>query len=177
VIVAGAPATGKTTLALELGRALGLPVITKDDIKEALAEPFATGDRDWSRKLGVAAFTVLFAVAERIVSAGHGLVLETNFKVGISDAPLRTLARLAPTAVILCRTPDPLRRQRFQERAARGRHRVHIDSAVLDEWNEDDAEFLIDIGTPRIIVDTTSGYAPDMQRIVAFARDATVAPG
>jgi predicted kinase len=176
VIVAGAPATGKTTLALELGRALGLPVITKDDIKEALAEPFATGDRDWSRKLGVAAYGVLFAVAERILAAGHGLVLETNFRSGISDAPLRALARLAPTVVIVCRTPEALRRQRFEERAKRGRHRVHIDSAVLDEWNEDDAEFLIDIGTPRIVVDTTSGYAPDIQRIVAFARDATVAP-
>ena len=119
---------------------------------------------------------MLFAVAERILAAGYGLVLETNFRAGISDAPLRALARLAPTAVIVCRTPDPLRRQRFEERAARGRHRVHIDTAVLDEWNEDDAEFQIDIGTPRIVVDTTSGYAPDIQRIVAFARDATVAP-
>lgn len=176
MIVAGAPATGKTTLALELGRALGLPAIIKDDIKEALAEPFPTGDRDWSRKLGVAAYSVMFAVAERILAAGPGLVLETNFRSGISDAPLRALARIAPTVVIVCRTPDPLRRQRFEERAARGRHRVHIDSAVLDEWNEDDAEFLIDVGTPRIVVDTTSGYVPDMQRIVTFAQDATVAP-
>lgn len=177
MIVGGAPATGKTTLALELGRALGLPVITKDDIKEALAEPFATGDRDWSRRLGVAAYSVLFAVAERVLAGGHGLILETNFRVGLSDAPLRALARLAPSAVIVCRTPDPLRRQRFEERAARGRHRVHIDGAVLDEWNEDDAEFLIDIGAPRLIVDTTSGYWPDMQRILAFAEDATVAHG
>jgi predicted kinase len=115
-------------------------------------------------------------VAERVLAAGHGLVLETNFRSGISDAPLRALARLVPTVVIVCRTPDPLRRQRFEERAARGRHRVHIDSAVLDEWNEDDAEFLIDIDTPRIVVDTTSGYAPDMQRILAFAQDANVAP-
>jgi hypothetical protein len=53
---------------------------------------------------------------------------------------------------------------------------VHIDSAVLDEWREDDAEFLIDIGAPRLIVDTTDGYAPDVVRVVAFARNATVAP-
>jgi predicted kinase len=174
VIVGGAPATGKTTLALTLGTSLGLPALTKDDIKEALAEPFATGDRDWSRKLGVAAYSVLFAVAERILSTGNGLVLETNFRSGISDVPLRALARHAPTVVIVCRVPDPLRRQRFEERAARGRHRVHIDSAVLDEWNEDDTEFLIDIGTPRLIVDTTDGYAPDLERVIAFAQSATV---
>ena len=176
VIVGGAPATGKTTLALGLGTSLGLPVLTKDDIKEALAEPFATGDRDWSRKLGVAAYTVLFAVAERILEAGYGLILETNFRSGISDAPLRALARLAPTVVIVCRIPDPLRRRRFEDRAAQGRHRVHVDSAVLDEWNEDDSEFLIDIGAPRLIVDTTDGYAPALERIAAFARSATVLP-
>ena len=176
VIVGGAPATGKTTLALALGTSLELPVLTKDDIKEALAEPFATGDRDWSRKLGLAAYSVLFAVAERILGAGHGLILETNFRSGISDTPLRALARSAPTAVIVCRVSDALRRTRFEERAARGRHRVHIDSAVLDEWNEDDSEFLIDIGAPRLIVDTTDGYAPDLEQIVTFARSATVAP-
>jgi predicted kinase len=174
VIVGGAPATGKTTLALALGASLGLPVLTKDDIKEALAEPFATGDRDWSRQLGVAAYSVLFAVAERMLAAGHGLVLETNFRSGISDAPLRALARLAPAVVIVCRIPDPLRRRRFEERAARGRHRVHVDSAVLEEWNEDDAEFLIDIGTPRLVVDTTDGYTPDLEQTVTFARGASM---
>jgi predicted kinase len=176
VVVGGAPATGKTTLARTLGTSLGLPVITKDDVKEALATPFPTGDRDWSRQLGAAAYGALFAVAELILSAGHGLVLESNFRAGISDAPLLALARLAPTVVIVCRVPDPLRRRRFEERAAAGRHRVHIDSAVLDEWREDDIEFLINIGTPRLVVDTTEGYAPDLERIVAFARSATVAP-
>lgn len=176
VIVGGAPATGKTTLARTLGSSLGLPVITKDDVKEALAAPFPTGDRDWSRQLGAAAYGALFAVAELTLSAGHGLVLESNFRCGISDAPLLALARLAPTVVVVCRIPDALRRQRFEDRAARGRHRVHIDSAVLDEWNEDDAEFLIDIGTPTLIVDTTDGYSPDLEHVTSFARGGNV-PG
>jgi predicted kinase len=176
VIVGGAPATGKTTLARTLGTSLGLPVIPKDDVKEAIAAPFPTGDRDWSRQLGAAAYGALFAVAELILAAGHGLVLESNFRSGISDAPLLALARLAPTVVIVCRVPNALRRQRFEERAAIGRHRVHVDSAVLDEWREDDTEFLIDIGVPRMIVDTTDGYAPDLERIVRFARGASVAP-
>lgn len=173
VIVGGAPGAGKTTLAHELGRALALPVITKDDVKEALAEPFATGDREWSKQLGSAAYSVFFVVAERIVSAGHGLVIESNFRRGISDEPLRRLAALAPATVIVCRTPRS--RERFAERATRGRHRVHIDSAVLDDWDGDDAVFQIDIGTPRLSVDTTDGYAPGLDEIVAFARGATVA--
>jgi predicted kinase/diadenosine tetraphosphate (Ap4A) HIT family hydrolase len=173
VIVSGAPATGKTTLAQAIGAALGVPVITKDDLKESLAEPFATGDLAWSRQLGSAAYEALFTVADRILAAGHGLVLESNFRRGMADAPLRALARLAPTIVVVCRTPDGLRRRRYQERAAT-RHRVHIDSAILREWNSDDAEFLIDIGTPRLIVDTTDGYAPSIEEIVTVARGATV---
>ena len=172
VIVGGAPGAGKSTLAHELGRALALPVITKDDVKEALAEPFATGDREWSKQLGSAAYGALFVVAERILAADHGLVLESNFRCGLSDEALRRLATFAPTVVIVCRTPRA--RERFAERAAHGRHRVHIDSAVLDEWNGDDAVFLIDIGTPRLIVDTTDGYVPRLDEIVAFARGVTV---
>jgi predicted kinase/diadenosine tetraphosphate (Ap4A) HIT family hydrolase len=172
VIVAGAPATGKTTLARALGTSLGLPVITKDDMKEALAVPFATGDRAWSRQLGVAAYSVLFVVAERILAAGSGLVLESNFRRGISDEPLQDLAARAATVVIVCRTPKA--RDRYAERAAIGRHRVHVDDAVLAEWNGDDAEFQIDIGTPRLIVDTTKGYSPSIEEVVAFARSATV---
>ncbi len=171
VIVGGAPATGKTTLAQKLGRSLELPVITKDDIKEALAAPFEAGDRDWSRQLGVAAYSVLFAVAERLLAGGQGLILESNFRCGISDPPLRALAALAPTVVIVCRTP--VARERFAKRAARGRHRVHIDNAVLDEWTGDDSVHQIDIGTPRLVVDTTDGYDPDLEEIVAFARNAS----
>lgn len=173
VIVAGAPATGKTTLAHALGDALGLPVITKDDLKESLAEPFATGDLAWSRRLGWAASVALLAVADRILAAGHGLVLESNFRRGMAEAPLRALASLAPTVVVVCRTPDALRRKRYEERAG-SRHRVHIEDAILAEWNADDTEFLIDIGTPRLIVDTTDGYAPGIEEVVTFARGATV---
>ena len=170
VIVGGAPATGKTTLARALGVSLGLPVITKDDIKEALAAPFATGDREWSKQLGVAAYSALYTVAGRILAAGEGLILESNFWHPDSEAALRELARLAPTVVIVCRTTDALRRKRFEERAARGRHRVHVDSAILAEWTADDAKFQIDVGAPRLVVDTSDGYTPDLEHIAAFAK-------
>jgi predicted kinase len=171
VIVAGAPATGKTTLARAIGDALGLAVVTKDDMKEALAEPFATGDLAWSRRLGSAAYEALFTVADRILAAGHGLVLESNFRRGMADRPLRALAELAPTVVVVCRTPDALRRERYEQRAG-SRHRVHIEDAILAEWNANDAEFLIDIGTPRLIVDTTDGYASGHRTGRGLSREA-----
>jgi predicted kinase len=168
VVVGGAPATGKTTLAIALGKALEFPVITKDDLKEAIAEPFATGDREWSRRLGQSAYTVLWTVTRHILSAGGGLVLESNFTRAGSEAALLEVATLTPARLVLCRTADDLRRQRFEERAARGRHRVHIDTAYLTEWDADDGEFLVDIGMPCLVVDTSDGYAPDLDQILAF---------
>jgi len=176
LIVGGAPATGKTTLARTLGGSLGLPVIAKDDLKEALAAPFATGDLAWSRRLGAAAYRAMSIVAERILESGNGLVLESNFRRPDSDAPLRALARLAPTVVVVCRTSDALRRRRYEERAV-SRHRVHIESAILAEWVSDHADSLIDIGAPRLIVDTTDGYSPSIEEILTFARSATVPTG
>ena len=67
-----------------------------------------------------------------------------------------------------------LSRCRSSPNAAHGRHRVHVDNAVLEEWSGGDAEHQIDIGMPRLIVDTTDGYVPDLERITAFARGATV---
>jgi len=173
VVVGGAPATGKTTLAMALGKALRLSVIAKDDVKESIAEPFETGDREWSRRLGASAYGVLWTVTRQILSAGGGLVLESNFTRARSEATLREVASLAPTAVVLCRIPDAARRRRFEERAERGRHRVHLDGAYLEEWDADDSEFLVDIGAPSLIVDTMDGYLPELDRIVAFVREAT----
>lgn len=139
VIVGGAPGAGKTTVARELAHRLRLALITKDHIKEALGDALGVGDRERSRQLGVAAYAVMWSVARRTLEAGAG--------------------------VVLCRADPAVRRRRYEERA--DRHPVHTDAVILErEWREDDAVHAIDLGVPRLIVDTTSGH--DVARIVSW---------
>jgi predicted kinase len=63
IVVSGIPASGETTLARRLGEHLGMPVISKDTIKEALFDVLGTGDLERSRELGRAAHVVMYALA------------------------------------------------------------------------------------------------------------------
>jgi predicted kinase len=165
VIVGGAPGTGKTTLAQTLAARLALPLIAKDDIKEALADVLGAGDQARSRALGAAAMAVMRAVAARSLAAGGALLLEANFHRDLSTPWLRELAAGADARVIICRASEAESRRRFADRQ---RHAVHLDAEILAEPWPEDAEFSLDLGVPALVVDTTDGCSPDLETIVRF---------
>jgi predicted kinase len=119
VLVTGPPASGKTTLAAPLAAALGLPLIGKDLIKEALFDALGTGDRAWSRRLGRASYEVLYAVAGALPAA----VLDAN--LGPEAAP-RLQALDAHLIEVFCRCPGDEVERRFAARAPE-RHPGHVD--------------------------------------------------
>ena len=127
VLVSGAPGAGKTTIARPLADRLRLPLIAKDDLKEALFDTLGVGDRTWSRTLGGATFELQLRVAAELVRAGVGLVLEGNF-----DAAYDPLSRLPPHRAIQvhCTAAPATLLERFERRA---RHPGHADDDVLDE--------------------------------------------
>ncbi|MCL2595781.1 MAG: AAA family ATPase [Promicromonosporaceae bacterium] len=81
VVVAGIPASGKTTYARHLADLLRVPLIEKDAIKEALHEVVAwdTAEHANSRLYSNASQAVLLHVADRLMATGMPLILENNF--------------------------------------------------------------------------------------------------
>ena len=87
MVVSGPPASGKTTLARALAPALGLPLIAKDTIKQALMTVLPVPDVAASRVVGGASVAALLAVAAET----GGAVLESVWHRSYALDDLRRL--------------------------------------------------------------------------------------
>ena len=160
MVVSGPPGSGKTTLAVPLARALGLPLVAKDTVKEALMDSLGVEEIERSRELGQAAFRVIFALARSHLDTAAGLVLEANFARGVSEADLRPLVAISRAAVVHCWAPSEVLAARYRTRAVE-RHPGHYDLLRLDGrpwWLEPPATEPMQLGVPCLRVDTSAAW-------------------
>ena len=112
-------------LAGPLARRVGLPLFSKDELKESLFETLGTGDPEWSRALGRASVALLFVIMERELAAGRSLVVEANLVAGEAEP---RLAALPPHRAVQvhCTAPEEVLMERYAGRT--GRHPGHDDA-------------------------------------------------
>jgi len=80
IVVSGASATGKTTLSKELADNFKLPVINKDEIKELLFDYLGTENEEWTIKLGISSFELLYLFTRKLCQTGKTFIVEGNFE-------------------------------------------------------------------------------------------------
>jgi predicted kinase len=165
VAVSGAPGSGKSTLAEPLARELGLPLIAKDTIKEALMDALGASDVETSKELGAAAIETMFAVA---AASPVGAVLDGNFRRSLAVADLRRLP--GQVVEVFCRCDEDVAWDRFEARAGT-RHPGHFDEERSREepWGDEVTEPVAG-GWPLLEVDATDEVGLDA--VVAFVRGA-----
>ena len=80
IILAGMPASGKTTFSKKLNKALGYPVLEKDEIKEELFDVIGFENYAQKRLMDTAATAVLLRCADSLLSGGQSLIMVNNFR-------------------------------------------------------------------------------------------------
>lgn len=132
---------------------LGLPLIAKDHLKEAIWDGLdpPAADLEWSRRVGGAAMEVLWALAESMTE----VMLEANFRPHSDreQARLRSLRGIVVEVYCSCSPEEAARR--YAERAQDPtHHRAHVRSTLDPGFV---AEFDRPMGVGSLIcVDTTS---------------------
>jgi predicted kinase len=151
VLVNGRPGSGKTTLANGLANRLGVPLLAKDAIKEAVTDVVSAVP---GPAVGMAAGDMMWTLA----AAMSGTVILESWWFTPRDLPFveAGLLQCGPTSVIeaWCDVPSHFAKSRC---AARHRHRIHDDKAKLaDAWPRWEAEAEpLGIG-PVVRVDTST---------------------
>ncbi len=144
VIVSGLPGSGKSTLARRLAPALGLPLLDKDDVLEALFDSLGIGDADWRTRLSRSADEVL----RRLATQMNGAVLASWWRhpkaEGESGTPIEWLSSLPGKLVeVYCVCEPRIAAGRF---LGRTRHAGHLDRMKNPEDLAADFERLAALG-------------------------------
>lgn len=176
VVVSGAPASGKSTVAAALAAELGWPLLAVDTVKETLADDLGTGrdlglgDEDWSLRLGHAAAEVVFRLARDVPAA----VVEGWWRRERRD---RALQEFAGAAVeVFCRCDPALSLARARHRMETDRHPIHRDRMNPSLWDgfEQYVAAVPPLGVARalVVVDTgQDGAVPAAAAQVRAALD------
>jgi predicted kinase len=182
IIIAGMPASGKSTAAAAVSKAFGYPIIEKDNIKEGLFEVLGFESNDEKKALDIAANEALLRVLKAMMKSGNSVILDNNFDTA-SNARLRDLVgEYRPNCVTVFLSCDP--ETLYERYCARDlAHKRHLGHVLQDHYpprEGDDLEYtmtrdefdqkffkrgMAEFSCPgdRIDVDTTdlAGFSPD----------------
>jgi hypothetical protein len=148
-----------------------MPFLYKDGIKETLFDILGWNDREWSRKLGVATYALLFHLLEMELTAGRSLVVESNFdaqRAGPRFLALRERYSFRPVQ-ICCVAEGAVLLERCRSRATSDqRHPGHDDLGHMAEFEPVLLRGRLDplpLDGPIIEVDTTDLAQVDAEAI------------
>jgi predicted kinase len=172
IIITGRPAAGKSTLAKWLSQELGVPYVSKDNIREVLFDRLGWKDRAWAQLLGRASIDIMFYFAETQLEAGQSLILDNAFDPALSAPRFSTLKTKfgIETIQLSCDSDEDTLLGRFQTRANAGaRHPGHGDEDALVQlrtYLASGQSPIMDIGGAIVQIDTTDFAKIDYSRIL-----------
>lgn len=167
LVVSGPAGSGKTTLAHTLAATIGCPALCRDRIKEGMVHALGgefqatPGDPITQRTL-----LVFFASVRLLLGAGVTVVAEAAFQDHVWRPELEALYGVADLRIIRCRVDPVVGRRRIADRPPRT---AHADASIQQDPRYYDDYVPVSLDVPTIDVDTSDGYKPTVDEILAFA--------
>lgn len=162
-------------MAHALAQAIPCPAICRDEIKEGMAHAegldFQGGASD---PLTQRTLPLFFELVRVLVTARVTVVAEAAFQDSRWRPELEPLSELAQLRIIRCSVAPAVSFERAARRAADAQNhaKVHGNSTLgkgIADWEQAFRSFEhISVAAPSIDVDTTDGYDPTLEEIVAF---------
>jgi predicted kinase len=166
IVFSGLPGTGKSALAEEVGRRLGMPVFAKDWLEATLlrCEVQATNPQ---KPLGSASYELLTVLAERQLMLGQSVILDSVASTESIRTAWRSLAQTygAELYVVECICSDEkLHRSRLgtRQRDIPGWHEL--------TWEEVERvkSYYVPWQEPRLVVDSLHSHADNLTSILTY---------
>ena len=143
IILAGMPATGKSTLAAKLQKKFGYPILEKDFIKEGLFDTLGFSCYAEKRALDVASNEVLLRWMGAMIKAGQSMIIDNNFDQQ-SAAKLKNLLQehaCKCVTVVMNGDPQVLYERYVQRDSQRLRHLGHAMQTHYPPLEGEDTTF------------------------------------
>ena len=128
VMVCGLTGSGKSTLARELSERLGMPVISSDHLRKAMAgvtgsRQAAFGQDIYTPAMTEKTYVKIAGEAAKSLQAGTGAILDATFGQRSQRQKILQLAKdwQVPIVIVYCRASDETTKRRLGKRAAEGR--------------------------------------------------------
>ena len=139
IIIAGMPASGKSTAAAAVSKAFGYPIIEKDYIKEGLFDVLGFENYQQKRALDHAANETLLRVLKAMLKANVSVIVDNNFDTESNEKLCALINEFRPTCITVFLNGDP---QALYERYCQRdlAHKRHLGHLLQDHYppREDD---------------------------------------
>ncbi|MGE0878904.1 MAG: AAA family ATPase [Acidimicrobiia bacterium] len=138
IVVTGSPTAGKSSVARLLSQRLGLPLVSRDEIKAALVRTTAPGAEQLRRGGPVAqqSFTYFAEAIDFHIDRSLSLIAEQAFERGKGELFLRSFLNRCDIVQIVCNISRATAIARFEQRMIESDRSTPTDAEVLEMLRE-----------------------------------------
>ena len=177
IIVTGRPGSGKNTLANKLARALWMPLVSRDEIKEGYVNTFGVKHDALPPDANALATDLFFEIVEYHLERNISVVIEAAFQHKVWEPRIEKIRESAAPIIVLCSIDDEIAVRRYLDRGLSDpdREYYHGDNMVVHFRKTGEvlpyARYTPpELDVPTIRVSTDGEYAPAISEIVKQIR-------